>query len=133
MGGNGTPRKPEDERDKKGRLQPGHKIGMQTRFKPGNPGRPKRRSMGEAYAELFGKKVSQVKALIPIAKKLQVDPEKIIVQDLLALSDTINRLKGGGSFMYEQNQRHDGKVKDKVDVTHLDGVKIETKEGKEVD
>jgi len=133
MGGNGTGGKPTAGRRKDGTFAPGNEISKPYWFKPGNAGRPKRRSMGEAYAELFGKKVSQVKALIPIAKKLQVDPEKIIVQDLLALSDTINRLKGGGSFMYEQNQRHDGKVKDKVDVTHLDGVKIETKEGKEVD
>jgi hypothetical protein len=108
-----------EQRDNKGRFLPAG-----GRWKPGesgNPqGRPKRRPYASILAEIGRKKCSEVKWARDFAIKLELDPEKVTVDDILGHADMLNRMKGRVGYLVEANARSEGRAPDQVETEPVD-------------
>jgi hypothetical protein len=103
------------QRDSAGRFLPGN----DTEFKPGDINNPKGRSKdrplyGTLCAEVTRQKASKFKWVTDLCKKLDLDPAKVTVGEVLVHADLRNRVEGKVGYLVEQNQRSEGKVPDQV-------------------
>jgi len=112
--GNGPSDRDAPVRGAKGHFLPGNRMG----FQPGKTGNVKgarpRPHYGALCAEVTRQKASKFKWVVALCNKLDLDPTKVTVGEVLVHADLRNRVEGKVGYLVEQNQRSEGKVPDQI-------------------